>query len=159
MKPEEIIYYNELTGLVEPFTQKNIDDNDAIILGNEDFRDYIVYPVELMDLLVEEYEVFAHTADPEVNIKFELTHVRDYIAIDFGVQTAEMREYDRNISAHYATLVFEKKDVDIKGVKGKALAKICNVQGYSTLYARALLALARFFFYEKNWDRYVRYVR
>lgn len=156
MKPEEIIYYNELTGLVEPFTQKNIDDNDAIILGSEDYCDYIVYPEELMDLLVEEYEVFAHTTDPEVNIKFELTHVRDYIAIDFGVQTAEMREYDRNASAHYATLVFARKYVEIKGVKGKALAKICNVQGYSTLYARALLTLARFFFYEKNWERYVK---
>lgn len=82
MKPEEIIYYNELTGLVEPFTQKNIDDNDAIRLGSEDFCDYIVYPEELMDLLVEEYEVFSRTPDPNVNIKFELTHVRNYIAIN-----------------------------------------------------------------------------
>ncbi|WP_276633725.1 hypothetical protein [Phascolarctobacterium succinatutens] len=156
MKPEEIIYYNELTGLVEPFTQKNIDDNDAIRLGSEDFCDYIVYPEELMDLLVEEYEVFSRTPDPNVNIKFELTHVRNYIAINFGVQTTEMRAFDRNACKHYATLVFEKKDVDMKGIKGKALAKICNVRGYSTLYVYTLLAFARFFFYEENWDRYAK---
>ena len=124
MKAEKIIYYNELTGLVEPFTQKNINENSDIMLGGE----LSCSPEEVLNMLMSQYECFAKTANPEVSLYFALKQFRDCLVIDLGVQLKEWAEVDRGITLHGATLTFKKGDIIIKGVKGEALAQISNIK-------------------------------
>lgn len=162
MKCEEIIYYNELTQLTEPFTQKNIADNGEVHLG----AGMDCHPAEILDLLFERYECFAKTSNPEVSLFFELKHTTNYLVIDLGVQLKEWARVDRNITMRGATLTFQPGDIAVKGVKGKALAKISNVNlnsgnvAYLTAVYQTVgniaLAMAKYLFYDENWQKYIR---
>lgn len=151
LKPEEIIYYNELTKKAEPFTQKNIDDNKYIDLGGN----RMLEPEGLLDELFRYYSTFAQTVDYDISYKYELENRRKFIAINYGIQNAEFWEFDRQSADPLATLVFKLEDVNINGVKGKALAMISDVWGYDPSYVQALLSIARCLFYDGLWEKYM----
>ena len=162
MKYEDIIYYNELSKFAEAFTQKNIDENEEIYLGGS----LSCHPSEILDLLLQNYECFVKTNNPDVSLYFELKHVANYLVLDLGVQLKEWAEVDRGITLRGATLIFKKEDVIINGVHGNALAQISNVniKAGDMMYLSAVyqtvgnitLAIAKYLFYDENWEKYIR---
>ena len=110
VKPKSIIYQNKMTNLVEPYTQKNIDENRNIKICG-----YSISGRDVLDYLGKNGEAILQT--PIVNVLIENIHW--FGEFKFAIKVPTDDGY-----CPAAICLIKKEDIKIKGCHGKYLSSI-----------------------------------